>query len=350
MRHTLESIAKLAGVSRGTVSRVINNQPGVNASVREKVKQVIAETGYVPHAQARSLAGGKTHNVGVAVFGNDPNFLTHHIFYEVLQGVQQSLAAYGYDLLLFSNRADADREYWKRIGDDRKIDGLIVMGERIREEYVEYYHAKHIPYVLVGKRYFQRIPLFCVTSDYRRGGYEAGLHLLSRGRRDIVFIQGYPNTYHEDEKRAGLEQALAQSGLRLAPDAVLDGYTEQSLARERLLVYLREGKALDGVFAGNDTMAFGAIEALRECGRAVPQDVSVVGYDDIHAARFFHPPLTTVRQDKIALGGNAVKLLMRLIADDGAERASSDDSMRMASSSPGTEWLVESKLIVRESS
>src|SRR5690606_26167955 len=135
MAHTLESIAKLSGVSRGTVSRVVNNQPGVKPAVRDTVLQVIQETGYQPHAQARSLAGGKTENIGAVVFGNHPDFLAHHIFYEVLQGAQHRLTLSDYDLLLFANRAESDRQYWKRIGDKRKVDGLIVMGENIREEY-----------------------------------------------------------------------------------------------------------------------------------------------------------------------------------------------------------------------
>ncbi|MDF2662257.1 MAG: transcriptional regulator, LacI family, partial [Paenibacillus sp.] len=128
MSYTLESIAKLSGVSRGTVSRVINNQPGVKPAVRERVLGVIAETGYVPNPQARSLAGGRTENIGVVVFGNSPLFLSHHLFFEVLQGIQSHSTLNAYDLVLFSNRSDRDAEYWKRIGDKRKVDGLIIMG------------------------------------------------------------------------------------------------------------------------------------------------------------------------------------------------------------------------------
>lgn len=337
MAHTLESIAKLAGVSRGTVSRVINNQQGVKPIVRERVLQVIRETGYHPNAQARSLAGGRTENIGVVVFGNDPNFLSHHIFYEVLQGIQSHLTLNLYDLLLFANRSVMDREYWKRIGEKRKVDGLIVMGENIREEYLLYYHEKKLPFVLVGKRNFNQVPLFCVTSDYREGAYEGVTHLIEQGRKKIVFLRGNPDTYHEGEKLAGCQKAFDQAGLKMDLNLVINGQANQQAAYEQIKALIEQGIAFDGLFAGNDLMAFGAIEALREKGFRVPQDVSVVGYDDIQAASYFSPKLTTVRQDKQALGQKATELLMRLMKGE-EEHAE------------GSDLFVESQLIVRESS
>lgn len=337
MAHTLETIAKLAGVSRGTVSRVVNNQSGVRPAVREKVLQVISETGYHPHAQARSLAGGRTENIGVVVFGNDPNFLSHHIFYEVLQGIQSHLTLNLYDLLLFANRSVMDSEYWKRIGEKRKVDGLIVMGENIQEEYLAYYHEKKLPFVLVGKRNFQQIPLYCVTSNYRQGAQEGVAHLIDQGREKIVFLRGYPDTYHEDEKLAGYQVALTQAGLGMDESLVVDGNAQLQNAYEKIKALIEQGIAFDGVFAGNDLMAFGAIEALREKGIRVPYDVSVVGYDDIQAAAYSNPKLTTVRQDKQVLGQKATELLMKLMK--GEEKQTE-----------GVDLFVESQLIVRDSS
>ncbi len=108
----------------------------------KKVERIIKETGYHPNPQARVLAGGTTENIGVVVFGNNPYYLFHHIFYEVLQGIQSFSTLNSYDLLLFSNKSEADQDYWKRIADKRKIDGLIIMGEYIRKEYLEYYRSK----------------------------------------------------------------------------------------------------------------------------------------------------------------------------------------------------------------
>lgn len=337
MSHTLESIAKLAGVSRGTVSRVVNRSPGVKPAVREKVLGIIAETGYHPNAQARSLAGGKTENIGVLVFGNDPNFLSHHIIYEVLQGVQHTVIDHTYDLLLFSCPYEQNHEYWKRIGDKRKVDGLIIMGETIREEYLIYYKEKKIPFVLVGKRNFREVPLFCVTSDYRTGAYEATRHLLEQGRRKIVFLRGSPDSYHEQEKLAGYTKALAERGIGVDAALLVDGQARREQAKEQMLRLIDSGVPFDGLFAGNDLMAFGAVETMREKGLDVPGDVSVVGYDDIQAAAHFNPALTTVRQNKQELGRKATELLMKLMAGEVADET-------------GLDMFVGNELIVRGSS
>ncbi|MFC3767844.1 LacI family DNA-binding transcriptional regulator [Paenibacillus sp. GCM10012303] len=337
MSYTLESIAKLSGVSRGTVSRVINNQPGVKPAVRERVLGVIAETGYVPNPQARSLAGGRTENIGVVVFGNSPLFLSHHLFFEVLQGIQSHSTLNAYDLVLFSNRSDRDAEYWKRIGDKRKVDGLIIMGERIEESYLQYYYERDIPFVLVGKRLSDNIPLFCVTSDYRKGAYEGTKHLLDQGQRKIVLIRGLLNTYHENERYAGYVQALEEAGLAPDESLMLFGQAEKQTAYAEMSRLLEGGAMFDGVFSGNDLMAFGAIEAMKERGLRIPQDVAVVGYDDIEAAQYFAPPLTSVRQDKRRIGQEATQLLMKLLHNQIDRSVPSD-------------IIIESRLVIRDSS
>ncbi|WP_438347430.1 LacI family DNA-binding transcriptional regulator [Paenibacillus sp. FA6] len=310
MKHTLESVAGLAGVSRGTVSRVINGLPGVKPKVRERVLEIIEQTGYVPHPQARSLAGGKTGNIGVMVFGPKPDFLSHHIFYEALQGIQADTIANAYDLLLLANRSDSDRDYWKKVATMRKVDGLIIMGEHIQQEYLMYYREQKIPYVLIGKRNYDSLPIACVTSDYRHGAYQATSHLLQCGRRRIVYIQGLTNTYHENERFAGYIQALLEAGVEHDPTLVIHGRADQEEARQQTKLLLERNIRFDAVFAANDLMAFGALESLFERGFRVPEDISVIGYDDIQAAAYSSPPLTTVRQDKIRLGKEAVGLLL----------------------------------------
>ncbi|MDF2814718.1 MAG: LacI family transcriptional regulator [Paenibacillus sp.] len=334
MKHTLESIAELAGVSRGTVSRVINDQPGVKPKVREKVLDIIEQTGYVPHPQARSLAGGKTGNIGVMVFGPKPDFLTHHIFYEALQGIQERSVANAYDLLLFANRSDSDQEYWKRVATMRKVDGLIIMGEHIQQEYLLYYRQQKIPYVLIGKRNFDPLPLACVTSNYRSGAYQATNHLLERGRRQIVYIQGLTDTYHENERFAGYCQALLEAGIELNPSLVIVGRADQEAARGQMKQLLERNVSFDAVFAANDLMAFGALESLFERDYRVPQDISVIGYDDIQSAAYFSPPLTTVRQDKKRLGQEAVGLLLDILRGNLDENESKD-------------IIIDSELVIR---
>lgn len=335
--HTLDSIAKLAGVSRGTVSNIINNKPGVNPEVRERVLRIISETNYQPNSQARILAGGKTQCIGIVVFGDNPILLSHRIFTGILQGIQSRLTRNMYDMLLFANYSDASHDYWKRIGDTRKIDGLIIMGSKIREEYLMYYHDKHIPFVLIGKRYFQHVPMFCISSNYRQGAYLATKHLLGQGRKRIVFLRGFSGTFHEGEKLAGYRQALKESSLEIDLELVVDGGGTQKSAKAVISGLEGSGIAYDGVFSVNDLMAFGAIEAIQEQGGSVPRDVSVVGYDDIEPCSYFTPKLSTVRQDLPKLGEEAADLLLRLIAKD-------QDSDQVY------DIFVENELVIRESS
>jgi len=336
MKHTLETIARLAGVSRGTVSRVVNDMPGVKPRVRQRVQDIIEQTGYVPHPQARSLAGGTTGNIGVAAFSDNPDYLTHHIFYEVLQAIQADSAANDYDLLLFSNRSSAEQQYWKRIGTRRKVDGLVIMGEHIREEHLLFYRQLEIPFVLIGKRDFQKLPIACVTSDYHRGAYMATKHLIEQGRRRIVYIHGLQNMHHENARFSGYCEALEEAGIDKHPELVLAGNARREDASAELHRLIEEGHTFDAVFAANDLMAFGALEVLSQLKINVPQEVAVVGYDDVQAAAYYSPPLTTVRQDKRRLGEEAMRMLLDML------------NGRMAADEART-VVIESDLIVRDS-
>jgi LacI family transcriptional regulator len=216
----------------------------------------------------------------------------------------------------------------------RKVDGLIIMGEHIQQEYLLYYRQQKIPYVLIGKRNFDPLPLACVTSNYRSGAYQATNHLLERGRRRIVYIQGLTDTYHENERFAGYCQALLEAGIELNPSLVIVGRADQEAARGQMKQLLERNVSFDAVFAANDLMAFGALESLFERDYRIPQDISVIGYDDIQSAAYFSPPLTTVRQDKKRLGQEAVGLLLDIFRGNLDENESKD-------------IIIDSELVIR---
>ncbi len=335
MKHTLESIAELAGVSRGTVSRVVNQLPGVKPQVRQKVQEIIEQTGYVPHPQARSLAGGATGNIGVIAFSDNPDYLTHHIFYEVLQAIQAETAANDYDLLLFANRSTADKDYWKRIGTRRKVDGLIIMGEHIQEEHLLYFRQQQIPFVLIGKRAYNKLSYSCVTSDYYSGARQAVEHLLGLGKRRIVYINGLPDMYHEQARYSGYCDALAEAGIDVDQALIIEGEAKQEIARVQVQALFERGVLFDGIFAANDLMAFGALEVLAQHQVEVPNKVAVAGYDDIQAAAYYAPPLTTVRQDKRRLGEEAMNMLIAILRGQLEPDA-------------GVTTVIESDLIIRQ--
>ncbi len=193
-----------------------------------------------------------------------------------------------------------------------------------------------MPFVLVGKRNIENLSLFCVTSDYRHGARSATEHLVKQGRKRILFIRGIPNSYHEEEKLRGYKEILEEENIPFRHDFVIDGNAEQEQAYDKVKDLLVNGVEFDAVFAGNDLMAFGTINAVKEQGLRVPEDISVVGYDDIQSAATFQPALSTVRQNKLELGKQASQLLLTLLDEKVQQEAKT--------------IVVDNELIVRESS
>ena len=311
-RHTLESIAKIAGVSRSTVSRVLNRQQYVRPKVRERVLEVIRKERYYPNAMARSLVSNRSNAVGIVVFGLDPLFLSNQLFFEIIQGIQRKALECDIDLMLYSPENE-EKEYCHKIVGRGNVDGLIVMGELIHVDYLRIFHRAGLPMVLIGKRDVGELEIPHVCTNYVVGAEEAVRHLIGTGRRSIAMMQCFREPLHEREKLEGYKKALGENGVSFNPALVLEGLAVQERAQEEIRKMLEAGERIDGLFAANDLMAQGAIQELQRLGLRVPEDVSVIGFDDIITARTFNPPLTTVRQDKLRLGGEALEVLTEVL-------------------------------------
>ncbi|MFB7268848.1 LacI family DNA-binding transcriptional regulator [Streptomyces sp. NPDC056244] len=299
MRVTIADVARQAGVSKTTVSRVINTKGEVDRTTAARVRAVIDRLGYVPSSGAVGLARGSSRTVGMLV----PS-LTWPWMGEVLQGVVDTIEAAGYGLLLFTcNRGAESVEHFTTQVSARAFDGLLVVEPENTLDTIIGLHRKGLPVVLIDDRGSHPEDFPSVVTTNREGGASAARHLVADGRRRPLVITGPAHFGCVRDRLAGFREVLPT-------DLVVVGdFTELSgrLAVEKLLAGQVE---FDAVFAHNDISAAGALRALRAAGRGVPDDIAVVGFDNLPMARHTEPPLTTVRQPAREMGETAASMLL----------------------------------------
>ena len=315
-RLTLLDIARLAGVSRTTASRVLNGRGEVSATVRARVESVIAETGYRPLASAQSLVSHRTGvigfviPIGTAALFQDPYFGT------LLKGISHASAQMNLAVALFLFEEDSDQNgLIDRVVGPRRVDGIIMSAYHTRDSLLDRLADFDVPTVTMGPNRSPEI-FGSVQVDNRQGGVLAGRRLVSAGCRRVALIGGPENTPSGAERNEGFRAAIEEGGLDLPAERVRIGdYTEktgEALGRE----LLRED--FDGIFVASDVMALGAMRALRSAGRRVPEDVSVVGFDDLELAALSEPPLTTIWQPITEMASAALEMLLAQIDDPGS--------------------------------
>lgn len=312
-RLTLEQIARLAGVSRSTVSRVVNDHPNVSAEVRQRVMQVIAETGYQPNLAARSLVTQRTGIIGLVIPRAIQSLFTDPFFPRLIQGITQACNANDYTLSLFMfHTKEEEQKLYPRVVRARLLDGVIVTSSEIDDPFIPQLIKNQVPFVMVGRPYDATRVSF-VQSDNVVGAHTAASHLIRLGYERIATITGPLNTTVGLDRRQGYLDALNERNGFVDEALIVEGdFTESGgyAAMQRLTPHQP-----DAVFAASDAMAFGALRALREAGLSVPDDVAVVGFDDLPTAVLSDPPLTTIRQPIRRSGTQAVETLIDILTN-----------------------------------
>jgi LacI family transcriptional regulator len=329
-RNTIAEIAARAGVSIPTVSRVLNKRPDVAPATRERVERVIRESGFVRSRVANALRSGSSGIVDLVVPDLDSPY-----YFEIIRGVEDVLERTELRLALSSTHNESRREQqWLAQVVEGATDGAILVLAHGQSERLDELRRRKIPFVVVDHRGELGPAVPSVGATNWAGGRAATEYLLSLGHRRIAIIAGWAALRCSQDRIAGYRYALEQAGIPIDPDLIRPGEFKQHTGYEQTCALLELPQPPTAIFAGSDLQAMGVYAALRAHGLMVPNDVSVVGFDDVSIATMVSPALTTVRQPLDEMGRVATTMLLRLIAGEPL------DSMRVE--------LVTS-LIVRES-
>lgn len=317
-RATIKDVAKKAGVGVGTVSRVINNSTAVSHQTREKVKTAIDELNYHPNENARRLSLGKTYTVSVMA-----PFFTRPAFVERLRGLESVFAESDYDFIIYNVDSAMSRDkYFKELSRPERTDGLLIMSIIPHEEHIQKFLDLKVPTVLVDADHpdFTRVLI-----DDLDGGYQATKHLIDLGHRRIGNISDHlkqtPFNYRSVlQRHQGYRNALEEAGITFRPDYFMQCDVDKDVAKETAVKLLSHPHRPTAIFAYSDTHAFGVLQAAEMLNIKVPEQLSVIGYDDIELSEYLH--LTTMRQSLFDAGAFGAKFLLDLIINkkDGIEK------------------------------
>lgn len=334
-RVTTQDVAEQAGVSRATVSFVLNDVPGmrISAKTRRRVKQAALQLNYHPDATARRMVSGKTHVLGFVLCQTGDQTFADAFLPQVLTGLSHGAAAQGYHILFEPIAPDDKTGSYARLIRERHVDGIVLSGPRTDDRELARIHAEGAPIVMMGQLPSMNIPF--VDVDNIGGAERATRHLLDLGHKRIGLITNAPPAYTAcTDRQKGYRQALTHARVRYSTELVRYGnFTPQSgfIAMNQLLDLRSRPSA---IFVASDTVAFGALHAIRRRGLRVPQDIALVGFDDVPLSEYIDPPLTTLRLPAYQLGQGAANLLVRLIRKESIENF---------------QILLKTKLIIRES-
>lgn len=308
----LEDIARLSGVSRSTVSRVINNAPNVSAATRQRVLAVIREQHYTPNIAARALVTQRTQTLGLYVPNLISDLFSEPYFPTLLQAITLHANECGYDVMLWLRSAgDTLGHLHERVLNHRMTDGLILASTPRDDPLPDQLLARGRPFVLNGRPWRAVECISYVDVENVQGAQQAVEHLARLGRRRIATITGRLDLCSGYDRLQGYQAAIQRLGLPLDPALIAEGDFSQHSGYQAVAQLLPAQP--DAIFAASDHMALGALAALRAAGRRVPDDVAVVGFDDLPLSGLPEPQLTTIHQPVIRLGHLAAEVLIGLL-------------------------------------
>jgi LacI family transcriptional regulator len=309
---TINEVSRLAGVSISTVSRVLNGTAPVAEETKDRVMQAIEKLEFHPNTFARSLVTNRSGGIGVTV-----NEISSVFYAMLLQGVENAVEAKGMHLLVSSGHASSNTERAAiSFLQQRRSDALIIQVESLSDEELLTFAKQDAPVVIVG-RYVKGLP--CVYLDNEAGGFMATEYLIRQGHTRIAHITGPLSMLDGQARLAGYRRALKHYGLRYDKDLVIEGNFRELGGQEATHKLLERGKKFSAMFIADDQMAAGAMRALRQRNLQVPEDISIVGYDDVLLAEFLYPALTTIRQPLFDMGQVAADIALALLNHEKTE-------------------------------
>jgi LacI family transcriptional regulator len=343
----IQDIANLAGVSKATVSRVLNNKPDVDPATRERILRIIDEQSFIPSMAAAGLASGRRPLIGMLI----PSF-SWPLIPELMRGVADVLEDTSYELVLYSIK-DTDREQdhsevINRVLATQLTAGVLAVFPGTASPELTRLYNQSFPVVIVDDQRVQTTPW--ISIDNLTGAYMAVKHLIRLGHRRIAHIAGPPAYRASHERHEGYRKALLEAGITPNPELTLEGdfMPPSGRACAGKLFSLLPEKRPTAIFAATDQMAYGVISAAEEYGLSIPRDVALVGFDDDSPSAHVHPPLTTVRQPYYEMGEQGLKLLLSLLDSSPLSSAARTVS-KLREETPPARILLQTNLVVRAS-
>lgn len=334
---TIFDVAQAAGVSAQTVSRVLNNRPDVSIETRLRVQELIEKMGYSPNLFARNLSRGRSNSIGVIAYG-----LNYFGPSSVLMGIEGKINQLNFSLTLNLiddfNTSQIDSILYELLS--RRVEGIIWAVPAI-EQYNDWL-ADKFSKIDTPVVYINNAPTdsdFAIAMDNKLGGKLAATHLVEQGYRRIGIITGPSRWWEAQERLAGWREVVVGAGYENIENLIVEGDWSAPSGSKGLLTLCARDAEIDAIFVSNDQMAMGAMQACRKLGKSIPEDLGIVGFDDIPEAAYFCPPLTTIRQEPKDLGARAVERIYAIVK---ARQTGVEPQ-------PGISWLHPA-LVVRKSS
>jgi len=323
---TIADVARHANVSIATVSRVLNGTTPVQAEKVVRVRLALEELQFVPRHAARVLASKRTNTIGLLL-----PLISGAFFSPLIKGIEAGADEAGYDLLIYSNKQQGST---RRPLGEHNTDGLLVFTNSLAPRELHRLSNINFPTVLLHQTPPDELNIPVITIENKDGAAMLINHLIeSHNRRRIVYLHGEAGHEDSDWRERGYREALKAHNIEFDPDLIARGEFDENVAFSAIQQLLLDGVSFDAVFAGDDEAAAGAIRALKQAGRRIPQDISVVGFDDVPFARYLSPALTTVRAPIEEVGREAVRQLTKLMNGEQAEALT----------------LLRTELVIRES-
>lgn len=330
---TIKDIAKAAGVSVTTVSRALNGYSDVSERTRKKIKQIADDLSYSPNALARSLVMNKTKTIGLLVSGISREGAKDNIVFEVLTGVNEYCGHVDYDIVLFNTSSSQQKQKtYTQLCRERRVDGVVIQGIKNDDPYLMEVVESDIPCVLVDIP-IQGESVGYVATDNVAGAKQAVQYLVDLGHRQIGMINGHDRAFVSQERIQGFQDGLESNQLPYNEDLVYNGGFSEKQAEDAAVSLLKKFPETSAIFCASDLMAFGVMRAAKRVGREVPEELSIIGYDNIILSSYVTPSLTTISQDMFKIGYSAAELLIDLLEGGNPPRSK----------------IVSHELVVRES-
>ncbi len=313
-RISIKDVAAAAGVSHSTVSRALAQSSLVKQETAENIRRISQKMGYRVSAVARSLATSRTRTIGAVVSSIADPFVA-----EIVNGIEETATEHGYSVFLANSGADPEREI--RVVhsfEEQCVDGIVIMASRVGALYIPMLSEMRVPIVLINNQHPSEF-VHSVTIANVEASREATKHLIGLGHTRIAYLGDQLGYQSDSERFAGYREALAQADLAFHPELVVHGDSRPAAAAQATERLLALAELPTAIFCYNDMSAIGALKCIRSHGLRVPQDISVVGFDDLFLAQYTDPPLTTVRQPKQRMGQLAMETLLRLMSGSQSE-------------------------------